>query len=400
MVELTRRPEVRRDDEQALCDGIAVDQLIDLACYHRVPGVVYRAMTTLDVDVDVGGHDLADLRAAYQMAAVGHGRCLVELHGMHEVLSGLEQPWLVVKGPVLVELGYGDPGARLYEDLDLLVAPRDLASALSSIEAAGGRVTDLNWPMMAELHRAEIPMMLPSRMLGDLHWHLLVTPGARARFTISIDVVDGLLYLCLHGSMSGGHQLVWLKDLDQMLAAEPPDWDELVVRARRCGTDLVAAVQLNRARGVLGAAVPEAVIEALAGKATWLRLWEWSDSRVGLGRWGGYERTGRTVMSATSNGSLASVVRLMHSMVDDVIKPNVRAPVSVVREARRRTWRPSTRRWAEIGNGRPTWRRCGPEPGAERGRPGSFWFGDRWPPTESTPGVDGGPALVAPALHG
>jgi Uncharacterised nucleotidyltransferase len=343
LVELTKRPEVRRGDEQALCEGIAVGQLIDLACYHRVPGVVYRAMTTLDVDVS--GHDLADLRAAYQMAAMGHGRCLLELHGMHEVLSGLGQPWLVVKGPVLVELGYGDPGARLYEDLDLLVAPRDLASALSSIEAAGGRVTDLNWPMMTELHRAEIPMMLPSRMLGDLHWHLLVTPGARARFAISIDellerrrsvrigdtevdtldVVDGLLYLCLHGSMSGGHQLVWLKDLDQMLAAEPPDWDELVLRARRYGTDLVAAVQLNRARRVLGAAVPETVIEALAGKATWLRLWEWSDSRVGLGRWGGYERTGRTVMSATSNGSRASVVRLMHSMVDDVIKPNLRA---------------------------------------------------------------------------
>ena len=343
LVELTRRPEMRHGDVQALCDGIAVDQLIDLACYHRVPGVVYRALTTLDVDV--GGHDLADLRAAYQMAAMGHVRCLVELHGMHEILSGLERPWLVVKGPVLVELGYGDPGARLYEDLDLLVAPRDLASALHLIEAAGGRVTDINWPMMAELHRAEIPMMLPSGMLGDLHWHLLVTPGARARFTISVDellerrrsvrigdaevasldVIDGLLYLCLHGSMSGGHQLVWLKDLDQMLVAEPPEWDELVLRARRYGADLVAAVQLNRARKVLGAPVPEEVVEALAGKATWRRLWERRDSRVGPARWGGYERTGRTVMSATSRDTRASAVQLMHSMVDDVIKPNVRA---------------------------------------------------------------------------
>ena len=33
---------------------------------------------------------------------------------------------MVVKGPVLAELGYGDPGARLYEDLDLVVPAADL----------------------------------------------------------------------------------------------------------------------------------------------------------------------------------------------------------------------------------------------------------------------------------
>jgi hypothetical protein len=336
LVGLTRRPEAMVDDPAALLARVPAGELVELACYHRVPGVVYRSLVALDA-----GDDLAALRGAYQMAALAHGRCLVELQSAVQALEGLGRPWLVVKGPVLAEIGYGDPGARLYEDLDLVVDPTDLAPAIEGIEAAGGRVADLNWPLMVKFRRAEIPMYLGNGMLGDLHWDLLVTPNIRARFTFplaellerrrtvrlgvtdvdTLDAVDGLLYLCLHGSLSGGHQLVWLKDLDQMVAAEPPDWDVLVRRARRHRLDLVAAVQLERARTVLGAAVPEEVVTALAGHEPWWRMWRHREARVGMARWGGYRGTGRTFVAATSGGSLPSVAQLGRSLALDVVRP-------------------------------------------------------------------------------
>ena len=37
-----------------------------------------------------------------------------------------------MKGPVLAEFGYGDPGARLYEDLDLVVPASDLSCGPST----------------------------------------------------------------------------------------------------------------------------------------------------------------------------------------------------------------------------------------------------------------------------
>jgi hypothetical protein len=305
--------------------------------------VVYRSLSGADDRIDPAA--LARLRASYQMAALGHSRCLVELDALSTTLSGLSEPWLIVKGPVLIALGYGDAGSRLYEDLDIVVTPGDLADGLTAVEASGGRVCDLNWPMMSHLRRAEIPLVLPSGMLGDLHWHLLVTPNARARFRLSmeevrerrrtvtigetrvatLDVVDGLLYLCLHGSMSGGHHLVWLKDLDQMVVAEPPDWDELVRRARASGADLVAALQLERAREVLGAPVPREVIDTLAGGSAWCHWWERDDRRVGMARWGGYRHTGRTVMSATSAGTIGSARQLVRSLAQDVVGPGLRA---------------------------------------------------------------------------
>jgi hypothetical protein len=339
LVQLTRRPEARTEDPVPLLGQVPADQLVEMACHHRVPGVVYRSMTELGVDDEA----YADLRVAYQMASLAHGRCLLELASMVGTLSTLDQPWLVVKGPVLTEIGYRDPGARLYEDLDLVVAASDVAGAISRIESAGGHVTDLNWPMMVELRRAEIPMILPTGMLGDLHWHLLVTPNIRSRFRISmdelmerrrvvpmggtevatLDVIDGLMYLCLHGSLSGGHQLVWLKDLDQMVAGEPTDWDELIRRARLSGTELVVGMQLERARSVLGAPVPPEVIDTLAGGEPWWKWWQRRERQVGPARWGGYAGTGRTYVAATSGGSLSSAGQLLRSMGADVVRPSL-----------------------------------------------------------------------------
>jgi hypothetical protein len=337
LVELTKRPELRSEDPSRLLEQIPAAQLVEMACHHRVPGVVYRSLADLGIE-DEG---YTGLRIAYQMASLAHGRCLLEVAALTDILGELEQPWLVVKGPVLAEVGYGDPGARLYEDLDLVVAASDLARALSLIGSAGGHEEDLNWPMMLQLRRAEIPVTLPSGMLGDLHWHLLVTPNTRDRFHISmpellerrrtvrvggsevttLDTIDGLIYLCLHGSLSGGHQLVWLKDIERMVANEPPDWDELVRRSRKAGTDLVLAMQLERARAVLGASVPPGVIEVLAGGRRWWRWWQRREAKVGVARWGGYDGTGRTFMAATSGGTRSSTAQLVRSGTDETVVP-------------------------------------------------------------------------------
>jgi hypothetical protein len=334
LVELTRRPEARTGDPRTLLDGVPTDLLVERARYHRVPGVAYRALSELGVD-DAG---FVGLRAAYQMATLAHGRCLVEVGTLAEALGDLHHPWMVVKGPVLVELGYGDPGARLYEDLDIVVAPADMATAMTAIEAVGGRVTDLNWPMMIELMRAEVPMVLRAGMLADLHWHVLVTPSTRSRFAVplgalfdrrrtvglggtdvaTLDPVDGLLYLCLHGSLSGGDQLVWLKDLDQMAVSETIDWDELVCRAVRYRAGLVAAMQLERARAVLGTPVPGSVTATLAGNDAWWRWWRARERKVGMARWGGEEHNDSRFVSATSDGSLASATQLARTVASDM----------------------------------------------------------------------------------
>jgi hypothetical protein len=280
--------------------------------------------------------ELDRLRSVYQMATLAHQRCLTELRTVAEVFEG--RTWMIVKGPVLVELAYGDPGARLYDDLDIVVPASDLTPALTGLEAVGGYVTDLNWPMMVKLQRAEVPMVLPYGMLADLHWDLLVTPGIRARFSMpmdelferrrivrfggvdvpTLDPVDSLLYLCLHGSLSGGDQLVWFKDIEQVVGAEPTDWDELVRRAASSRVGLVAAIQLERARVLLGAGVPESVPGTLAGHKAWWRWWRVRERQAGMTRWGDIESSDGRIVSATSAGSMSSVMELARTVASDM----------------------------------------------------------------------------------
>ena len=340
LVELVRRPAVRLGLSIPVDEDSFVDELVGLACHHRLPGIVYRSLLELGAD----DARVDPLRSAYQMAALSHHRCLVELERLEGRFDDGLGTWLVLKGPVLVELGYGDPGARLYEDLDLLFRPEDMARAMAIVEAAGGHTADLNWLLVATLRRAEVPMVLPNGMLADLHCHVLITPNVRTRFTIcvdelferrrsvrvgattvdTLDPIDGLLYLCLHGSLSGGHQLVWLKDLDQMMAAEVIDWEELVRRARRWQIGLVAAMQLERARAVLGSPVPADVIDALGGGAWW-HAWLLRERSVGFARWGAAEGTGRLVTAATSRDTGASLRQLGRAVLDEVVRPQLSA---------------------------------------------------------------------------
>jgi hypothetical protein len=273
------------------------------------------------------------------------------------VLQDLSQPWLVLKGPTLVELAYGgDVGLRDYGDLDLLTSRVGFGPMLEVIEQAGGRVLETNWPLLSRLRHGEITLRLPMGGLGDLHWHLIYYPSWRARFAVQMDELldrsvtavigatrvrvlertDQLLHLCLHGALSGGHLLIWLKDIEQMVASSPPDWDELLVRARRYRLGLICALMLQRARLVLGAGVPSEVIDALAPDRLLLGLWALQQRYAGDAPWGRFERTGQTLMAATSAGSFSSLDAFCGSLVKDVAWAGTRRRIVALRGGARR----------------------------------------------------------------
>jgi hypothetical protein len=115
-----------------------------------------------------------------------------------------------------------------------------------------------------------------------------------------------------------------LKDLDEMMTAEAIDWDELVRRARRWQMGLVVAMQLERARAVLGSPVPAHVIDLLAGGAWW-HAWRIRERSVGFARWGAAVGTGRLVTAATSRDTSASLRQLGRAVIDEVVRPQLTA---------------------------------------------------------------------------
>jgi hypothetical protein len=196
---------------------------------------------------------------------------------------GDDLPWVVLKGPVLDAVFYGQPRLRSFTDVDVLVAPRHLGEAVERLEAADFEVADRNWRLMFERVAGEVHLQRAGCAPVDLHWTLLFSQAMRCVFRFdtaamlersrvvevaggpvrTFDHEDTLLHLAVHGALEGGDRLVWLKDLDVTVRAGVA-WDEVIDRARAFGVHLPVATMLGRTRQVLDSPVPADALAALA----------------------------------------------------------------------------------------------------------------------------------------
>jgi putative nucleotidyltransferase-like protein len=260
----------------AACDPAA---LADLAVSEGLAGPVQARLGGL-----LPPGPAARLTAEARLDAVRHLAYLGMLGKLAAALDQAGVTWVALKGPVLAELSY--PGAtRGYADLDLMVAPRQLREALRALEGAGAVVAEPDWPLVINGAKGQLAMAVHGLPVIDLHWHLVYLRSARERWAIptdellarrqrvrlkdtdawSLDPGDFLAHLALHASFGAVQQLRRLLDIERTIASRPPDWELLVRRCRAWRVGLPVSVMLNRARRILGAAVPEQVVEELAG---------------------------------------------------------------------------------------------------------------------------------------
>lgn len=273
-------------DLGSLVDGRDLDGVTEAARYHRVVAWVYRALR------DSAGADPAvvdRLRGLHRASSRSHLRVTAALASTAEALDAADVRWLVFKGPVLSEVVYRVPEMRLYRDLDLLVARQDFGTALRALEGAGGVLLDHNWPLIERDGYGELNLVERYGTPLDLHWQLLFSQALRNQFPVPVDQVleratdvevrgrtvrtldatDSLLHLAFHAALNGGDRLIWLKDLEQSARHRPPEWEELVVRARAWRVHLQVALLLARAERTVGAALPPGLLEELAPQRAW-----------------------------------------------------------------------------------------------------------------------------------
>jgi hypothetical protein len=231
--------------------------------------------------------------------AARHLQVIAAAQRLGKLLDNRGEPWVVLKGPVLVETAYGGV-PRPYFDMDLLVAPPRFPAVLEALEGAGAHLIDRNWELLIRDGRAEVSLTdRPTGLTVDLHWHLVNLGRVRRTFSVptedllerrvnvelrsvvipALERTDRLIHYALHAATSGGHRLIWLADLARVIMNDPPDWDELIHRARSWKVGLPVAVILARVEATLGVAPPSGVVPSLAGNpaARWLteRLAVW-----------------------------------------------------------------------------------------------------------------------------
>lgn len=222
--------------------------------------------------------------------AESRARHLLMSRGLARVLAGLDTagvPAIVLKGPVLAETIYPDPGLRPFSDLDLLIRPVDLARAddlLLRLDHV--RVADAHSFSFDRAYDGATLYEAPDGVRVDLHWRLLTEPRfawnddeaaavweravavpVAGRTALGLGPEDLVLFLAahlaVHHALAG---LLWHWDLALLLARRGPsvDWDVVVSRATRWRVRRSLFFALENVARLFDVRAPASAMAALA----------------------------------------------------------------------------------------------------------------------------------------
>ena len=254
--------------------------VLEMATYHRVGGSAYQRLRSLPLPESLAG----GLRDMYREAVDRHLQTVWVLGRIQSVLDASGARWVVIKGPVLAELVYRDPGLRTYHDLDLLVEPSRFLDVVTQLELNGAKLLDRNWKTIRREAFGELHLLLEAGLMLDLHWSLVTIYRARTAMSStemlarrerialagvpawSLDPVDRLLHLAVHAALSGADKLVWIKDIDLAAGLPGMNWDAVAERAERWDVAAPVGLMLSRAAATLGTWVPEGLPDRLLGR--------------------------------------------------------------------------------------------------------------------------------------
>jgi hypothetical protein len=250
------------------------------ALRHGVMPVVYRALTPalashLPASVyarmrrEVHGNAVRNCYLATEMLRLCR---LLEKHGVRT---------LALKGPALAAGSYGDLTLRQFTDLDLLVRQNDLGATFAALAEEGFRTNaplkriaserSFGWEMTfvrepglfeLDLHWRLLPSYFPFTPEGDELWQRAVEVDLGPERASTPAPEDLMLFLCAHGAKHGWQSLGGVCDVAQAARAHQYDWEALASHARSLGNLRILLLGLLLAYDLLGAAIPDALVEA------------------------------------------------------------------------------------------------------------------------------------------
>ncbi len=260
-------------------EGIDWPRVVELAERHAVVPLLDRALhTTTGISTEV----LENLRTRTLIAAQFDLLLNRELASLLQLLGCERIPVIVLKGPVLRAILYGDAALRTCTDLDLLVDPRDVVRTKKLFEARGLRLESVvHWQGEDACLRgrdSEVSFYRSSdEARVDLHWRLLPGYFPRAfdqrelwkdlrlvpvasEFAPTLPPERLLLFLCAHGTKHLWDRLGWICDVARFLQVETGlDWDSVLKQAARSDTTRTLLLGLRLASELLGAELPPSI---------------------------------------------------------------------------------------------------------------------------------------------
>jgi hypothetical protein len=173
---------------------------------------------------------------------------------------------------------YGDVNARQCGDLDILVRRRDVGAAETALRSRGYRpwqelssreeqrhlrnekdrvFLSSDGKFAVEVHWRFAPRYYRFPMDADTLWERLEWRPFEGTPVLSIPREELLLILCVHGTRHQWSSLKWVCDVAMLVSRERDmNWERIIRRARRMGTERALLTGLFLANALLDAPLP------------------------------------------------------------------------------------------------------------------------------------------------
>jgi Uncharacterised nucleotidyltransferase len=246
------------------------DRFIEAAVHHRVGGFVLAAGARGRVELPAAQRE--ELAARFAVMALHSALLRSELPTVVAALDAAGSAPVLIKGPVIADRYYPDPGLRTFADLDLLVQRERLGAAVGALAEAGYEQLLEFRPGFGERHGHDVHVVRRignSRVDVELHWRIGDDPVSSAldwgrlrsgehRLPLngcSVAVAgpaEQLLVLAVHLLSDRAKRLVWIEDLVLAGGAAAEDeWERAFELAGAAGLSWVLHRSLDYAAAVL-----------------------------------------------------------------------------------------------------------------------------------------------------
>jgi hypothetical protein len=251
-----------------------VDWLFRFADEHGVIGHLVSAIALVP-ETRIPDLLLKALRDRHRQQSLFTLTMAAELFRIRDLLCQSSIEFAVVKGPVLALRAYGDPAARSYLDLDMLVCNADIPRAVALLVAAG---YESRIPIEA-IHAGKIPGQYLFRgprtnTIFELHtertlryfpFPLPIERYFKRRTSLLLDgqpvpalcLEDELVLISIHGAKHFWERLMWISDIAAVVHHHPElDWKCIELSAAEVGAERMLRLALLLAERLLRAPLP------------------------------------------------------------------------------------------------------------------------------------------------
>lgn len=272
-------------------------EFVRLAEFHKVLPWVAAAMAS-DSSADLNG--FPGLAAAAGGQAFHTLRLFSELTFLVRQLNADHIPVVVLKGPVLAESAYPEPGLRPYGDVDILIHERDLVEVSRLLLRRGylekngahdhgaHRVHECHGVfqrifvnestgLTVEVHCDHLQIGLEPVGMDEI-WQSSTQVNFGRAEARALERHDLFVQLCVHLQRHGYERLIWFKDLDLLVRQDELDWELVAQRASDQGCLAAVSYTLWLLPQVLRTPMPEGAVRlshAQGALSRWIyrRMW-------------------------------------------------------------------------------------------------------------------------------